>query len=274
MKLLQIALSLLLVLSLIACASTHKVTPDAISKIKYGMEFSEVQKALGSQGDLVLRWVKGGENYFVNRYYVKKTYRSHCMVFKDDVFVAFIQGYKFDEVFEKHVVPPVGKLPFEDGYEPLYTELVAQKYKFPQIEVHEIAKDSKDYKFPYDPSGSIELELLLRPSLGLTLGPLILGNSIYNRYDTTRSKDYKLQKKFNKLSIGTSKETVIEFLGQPELSRKSIESDYEILIYSNRNSIGIRDGKIEWTFKGVSGYQLYRQLDELEEGKKTPEDNE
>jgi hypothetical protein len=38
------------------------------------------------------------------------------MVFKDYIFIAFIQGYNFYEACEKHVVLPVGKLPFEYGF--------------------------------------------------------------------------------------------------------------------------------------------------------------
>ncbi len=71
MKLLQIALSLLLVLSPIACASVQETTQDAVSNTNYGMEFHEVQKALDAQGDVVLRWVERGSNYFVVRYIVK-----------------------------------------------------------------------------------------------------------------------------------------------------------------------------------------------------------
>ena len=99
--------------------------------------------------------------------------------------------------------------------------------------------------------------------------PLLTLSSPYIFYELT--KDDRLQKKLNKLSIGTSKESVIEKLGQPELSRKSIESDYEILFYRLHNVFGLRGGKIEWH---TTSYGLYQQLVEFEEGKKLTEDNE
>ncbi len=72
MKLLRIGLSLLLLLSPIACASVQEITPNVISNTKYGMEFREVQKTLDAQGDLVLKWAKDGKHYFINRYYLGK----------------------------------------------------------------------------------------------------------------------------------------------------------------------------------------------------------
>ena len=99
MKLLQIVLSLLLVLTPIACASVHKTSPNKIGNIKYDMEFSEVQKTLGSEGDLVLRWEEKGKNYFVIRYSFgnpRRGYSIFHMIFKDDIYtVGFIQKDNF-----------------------------------------------------------------------------------------------------------------------------------------------------------------------------------
>ncbi len=83
------------------------------------------------------------------------------------------------------------------------------------------------------------------------------------------------EKKFDRLSIGVSKEAVIEKLGQPEISSKSIESDYAILYYIWGNAIGLREGKVEWTFKDDRFYEtILQQLIKFEEDKKTLEESE
>jgi hypothetical protein len=265
MKLLQIALSLLLVLSPIACASVHKTTPDAISNIKYGMEFSEVQKTLGSEGDLVLRWAEKGKHYFVIRYSFGNPHRGYSMfymIFRDDIYTAFIEEYNFYKAFRKHIKTPVGKLPFENGFEPLYKELVAQKDNFYKIDFHEVAKrgGGMNEYIPTDTDISGMFEATYYSPFWV---PFLVVFSPFIYYAV--KEDKKFQNEIDNLLIGTSKEAVIKLLGKPELSRKSVESDYEILFYRFYNAVGLRGGKIEWTFKaGIDDYQLYPQLFESE----------
>jgi hypothetical protein len=238
MKLLQIALSLLLVLSPIACASLQTTTQDAVSNTNYGVEFHEAQKALDAQGDAVLRWAERGSNYFVVRYSVKKTFDLHYAVFKDDIFTAFIKNGDFNEALAKYIIPPVGKLPFEDGFEPLYSELLSQKSKSPHVEVNEAAFYGK---------GLAAIILISVMTLGGDPDFLFpTGSSIPEH-----------EENLNILSIGTSKGTVIKLLGQPESSHKSIESDYEILSYRYGVVIGLRTGNIEWIFHDHSVNQFY-----------------
>ncbi len=278
MKLLQIALSVLLVLSPISCITAPKIAPDAVNSIKYGMEFSEVQKTLDTEGYIHLKWVEKGKIYFVIRYSMD-TWNVYELVFRDDIFTAFIEQEDFNEAFEKQVVPPVDKLPLENGFEPLYVELVSEKYKFPQFEVYKVNKDLKDYKFPDNPSGvksgvkdflfASLLSPLWLPDFFI-VSPFLLLDQKYQR---------EFQNKFKKLSIGDSKETVIELLGQPEWSYNSTESDYEIFYYrggSWGHGIGLRDGKLEWTFIEEEGNYsiLYNQVTKFEKDKKMLEDNE
>ncbi len=274
MNLLQIALSLLLVLTPIACAYTHhKITPDEVSNIKYGMEISEVQKVLGSQGNIRLKWAEKGESYFVIRYNMGLNHKYY-LVFKDDIFASFIKQRDFIEAFKKHVVPSVGKLPFENGFEPLYVELVSEKYKFSQFKVYEDTIDSKDYKLLDYTSG--EEELLY----SVLLSPISVPYHVFSSPLLLLAPTWiKFQNKFNKLSIGTSKEAVIKLLGQPKWSYNSVDSDYEIIYYIWNMGVGLRDGKVEWTFKEeIETWEdldfLQTQLDKFEEDRKTLKDNE
>ncbi len=244
MKLLQIALSLLLVLFPIACA-TFDTTQDAVSNTRYGMELHEAQKAVDAEGKIVLRWAEKGSNYFVTIYKIKKTRGLYCMIFKDDIFTVFVEKSDFDDAFGKHTVPAVGKLPFEDGFEPLYSELVAQKVKSPHVEVNEF--------------------LHYGDVFANVVGVILFHQLIISGYMLPREKsyytlvnEYKAAKSFDKISIGTSKGTLIKLLGQPESSHKSIGSDYEILSYRYGIQIGLRDGKIEWILEDTSG--LHSQL--------------
>ncbi len=244
MKLLRIALSLLLLLSPIACASVQEITPKVMRKTKYGMEFSEVQKTLDAQGYLVLKWVKGGKHYFVNRYYLGKEHIVYYMLFKDDILVAFLQEFNFEETFDKHTVPPVGKLPFEDGFEPLYAELITQKEKIDQIDFHKAVQRERVLRSPWEIYDDIEFAMVTAP---IWVPVLFVASPFIIMHE---KKHEKFQNKFDKLSIGASKETVIGLLGQPKATRKNIKSDYEILFYRFHNAIGLRGGKIEWTFNG------------------------
>ncbi len=240
----------------------HKTTPDAISNIKYGMEFSEVQKTLDAQGELILRWVKGGKSYFVNRYYANKTY-IYYILFKDNIYTAFIDEYDFYTAIRKHIKAPVGKLPFENGFEPLYMELVSQKDNFYTKDFHEVAKRRREMNKD-TLSGDDVQSMYYAICYSWIWVPLLAVFSPFIYYDVRESE--KFQNEIDTLLIGTSKEAVIKLLGKSELSRKSVETDYEILFYRFYNAVGLRGGEIEWTFKvGIDDYQLYPQLFESEE---------
>jgi hypothetical protein len=72
----KVIFTLIILASVLSCASIEKTTPESMRLIKYGMHFSEVNKLLDEKGGLIFRAIWAGKHYFGVYYEVEGTFKK------------------------------------------------------------------------------------------------------------------------------------------------------------------------------------------------------
>lgn len=237
---------------------------ESIGPFNYEMSIDAVQSTLNNKGQAVFKAIHGEDSYVLLHYYFNGFNKSYVFAFKNFNLIAIIEEPVFVEAWDAALNSDdeLGGLPFEQGLDKLYEELLSRKEKiiyddFVDIDIsHSKWVQQSERSTAANISEGLAMLTLIPvvlPMLPVALMAIPMEKANQKLIESNR-------KIISTINLGDSVTHVKKLLGERGLANpKSKKEAYEV--FAHEIIFGIRDGKVEW----ISSYQKYPMIKKLQQ---------
>ncbi len=234
----------------------------SLGTFSYGMSIEAVQSIVGNEGKTVFKGLHNTDSYVLVSYIMKNLSKRYIFSFKNLTLIAIIEGSTFSEAWSA-AIQTSESLPFEDGLEKLYQEIMLRKDKIITDNFLNVDVKYSVWVQPQPQRSSISetLNLITLAALAVPVVPYVVAINVLTsplqKYNEDTAEE--VAKKLTGVQLGDSIQKVKDLLDGENLVDVSNESGtYEV--YGHNLTFGARDGAIEW----ISSYQHLNMIRTLQ----------